>query len=51
MYIGPETIMPLASALAAISGVILMFWRRVVGFARMTYQAVTRTFSRLFASR
>ena len=49
MYLGPETIMPLASALAAISGVILMFWRKVVGFARMTAHAVQRTFTRLFA--
>ena len=46
MYIGPETIMPLASALAAISGVILLFWRKMVGFFRMTVQAVTRTFGR-----
>lgn len=51
MYIGPEVMMPLASALAAIAGVLLMFWRRVVSFARTTAQAVGRTFSRLFASR
>ena len=51
MYIGPETIMPLASVLAAVTGVLLMFWRRVVGVARMTMQAVTRTLSRLFAAR
>lgn len=25
-YIGPETILPLASAVAAIGGVFLMFW-------------------------
>jgi hypothetical protein len=43
--------MPLASALAAVTGVLLMFWRRVVGFVRMATQAVTRTFSRMFASR
>lgn len=49
MYIGPETMMPLASVLAAISGVILMFWRRVSGFARSTFEAITRTVSRLFA--
>jgi hypothetical protein len=49
MYIGPETIMPLASALAAVTGVLLMFWRRVAGIARMTYQAITRTVTRLFA--
>lgn len=26
--------MPVASALAAIGGVLMMFWRRVVGFVR-----------------
>jgi hypothetical protein len=51
MYIGPETMMPLASALAAITGVVLMFWRRFVGFVRMTSQAASRTISRIFASR
>jgi hypothetical protein len=51
MYIGPETIMPLASALAAIGGVLMMFWRRIAGFTRMAYQRVSRTFSRIFASR
>jgi hypothetical protein len=47
MYIGPETIMPLASAIAAISGVVMLFGRRMVGFFRTTAQAVTRTVSRL----
>jgi hypothetical protein len=47
MYIGPETMMPLASALAAISGVVLLFWRRVKGFFRMLSQAVGRTFARI----
>ena len=51
MYIGPETMMPLASALAAIAGVVLMFWRRFVGFIRMTSQAASRTISRIFVSR
>ncbi|HEX6134254.1 MAG TPA: hypothetical protein VFZ24_09825 [Longimicrobiales bacterium] len=48
MYIGPEVIMPLASALAAVTGVLLMFWRRVVGTVRVTVQAFSRTFSRIF---
>jgi hypothetical protein len=47
MYIGPETMMPLASAVAAISGVVLLFWRRVKGFFRMMSQAVGRTFARI----
>jgi hypothetical protein len=46
MYIGPETIMPLASVLAAIGGVIMMFWRRVSSFTRNVFQRVTRIFAR-----
>jgi len=46
MYIGPETIMPLASALAAVGGVIMMFWRKIAGFTRSVVQRVTRVFSR-----
>ncbi len=29
-YLGPETLMPIASALAAIAGFFLMFWRVIV---------------------
>ena len=29
-YIGPETMLPLASILAAGAGVLLMFWRYIV---------------------
>jgi hypothetical protein len=45
MYIGPDTLMPLASALAAIGGVILMFWRRTTLIVRAMIQRVTRVFS------
>lgn len=38
MYIGPETTMPLASVLAAIAGVLLMFWRKVTGIFRQSRQ-------------
>lgn len=31
MYIGPDALMPLASAFAAVAGFLLMFWRRIVG--------------------
>jgi hypothetical protein len=34
MYVGPDQLMPLTSALAAIGGGIMIFWRQVVGFAR-----------------
>lgn len=41
MYVGPEALMPLASALAAIAGFLLMFsGRRVVGAARSILQFV-----------
>jgi hypothetical protein len=32
LYIGPDVFLPLTSALAAIAGVLLMFWHRVMGF-------------------
>ena len=34
LYFGPETYIPLASALAAGIGGLLAFWRRIVGFFR-----------------
>jgi len=34
LYFGPETLMPLASALAAAVGAILMFWRRGLALIR-----------------
>lgn len=37
LYFGPETYMPLASAAAAVAGLLLTFWRRVVGFARRLF--------------
>jgi hypothetical protein len=33
-YIGPETMMPVASVIAAVAGVFMMFGRNVVGFVR-----------------
>jgi hypothetical protein len=51
MYIGPDTLMPVASALAAIAGVVLMFWRRTVGIVRMGAQAVGRSMSKLVGKR
>lgn len=32
LYIGPDVFLPVASALAAIGGVLLMFWQKVIGF-------------------
>ena len=47
MYIGPDTLMPVASALAAIAGVVLMFWRRMVGMVRMGVQILAARVARL----
>lgn len=44
MYLGPETLMPIASALAAVGGVLLLFWRRFVGVIRLVVQKVTSVF-------
>ena len=37
-YLGPETLMPLASILAAIVGFFLMFWRLIVKFFKTMYR-------------
>ena len=42
LYIGPETMLPLASALAAIGGVLLIFWQRFVALLRKLWRLVVR---------
>jgi hypothetical protein len=42
LYIGPETMLPLASALAAIGGVLLIFWQRFVGLVRKLWRLIVR---------
>jgi hypothetical protein len=37
-YLGPETLMPLASVLAAVAGFFLMFWRLIVKFFKTIYR-------------
>jgi hypothetical protein len=46
MYIDPGTLMPVASALAAVVGGLLMFWRRAVALFKTGIRAVTSRFSR-----
>lgn len=41
LYMGPDSMMPLASALAAIIGTLLMFWHRLVGWTRRVYRGLT----------
>jgi hypothetical protein len=33
-YIGPETVVPVASGIAAVTGVLMMWGRGLLGFAR-----------------
>ena len=42
LYIGPETMLPLVSALAAIGGVLLIFWQRFVGLVRKLWRVLVR---------
>ena len=42
LYIGPDVILPLTSALAAIAGVLLMFWNRFLRFLKWTWRLLFR---------
>jgi hypothetical protein len=42
LYFGPETYMPLASVIAAVAGVLLAFWRRLVGVVRRIVRSGSR---------
>lgn len=46
LYLGPETWMPLASALAAMMGTLLIFWRYIVSRVQKFFRAVGRKLSR-----
>jgi hypothetical protein len=38
LYLGPDTIMPLASILAAVAGFLLLFWRYIVNFIKKIFR-------------
>ena len=40
LYLGPETIMPLASILAAVVGFILIFWRLLLRPIKKIYRLI-----------
>jgi hypothetical protein len=40
LYLGPETIMPLGSFLAAAVGILLVFWRQATLFLRSAFHRV-----------
>ena len=46
MYIGPDTLMPLASVFAAVAGFVLMFWRRLVGALKFLFAKLSGRASR-----
>jgi hypothetical protein len=39
-YLGPDTLLPLASVLAAIAGFFLIFWRLIVRFFKTIYRKI-----------
>jgi hypothetical protein len=47
LYMGPETTLPLASALAAIVGVLLMVWHRAVVLARRAWRFFAERFTQV----
>lgn len=38
LYMGPETVLPLASALAAVVGFLLIIWHRAAALVRKVWQ-------------
>jgi len=42
LYIGPETMLPLVSALAAIGGILLIFWHRFIGTLRKLWRLIAK---------
>jgi len=46
MYIGPDVLMPIASALAAIAGALLLFGRRSIDVALKLVKGMARVLRR-----
>ncbi len=46
MYLGPDTAMPLASAIAAVVGVAVMFWHRTKALLKGIGRSVGNLFGR-----
>jgi hypothetical protein len=51
MYLGPDTAMPLASAVAAAVGVAVLFWHRTVAVAKGITRFVGDRIARLAGRR
>jgi hypothetical protein len=46
LYIGPDAAMPIASALAVVAGVAVMFWHKTVAVVKGTGRAIGRLFGK-----
>lgn len=46
VYIGPDSLMPVATAIATAVGFVLMFWRRLTGAVRMLVGRIVGAFGR-----
>ena len=42
LYVGPDVLLPITSALAAIAGIALMFWQKLIGAVRAVWRMVIR---------
>ena len=42
LYVGPDQILPLTSFLGAIIGILLLFWRYIIGLAGRVWQFLFR---------
>jgi len=51
MYLGPDTAIPFASAIAAVVGIAVLFWQRTVAAAKGVARFVGRGLSRLTGRR
>lgn len=40
LYVGPDQILPFTSALGAILGVVMIFWRRLAGLVRHAWRGL-----------
>lgn len=41
-YLGPQTVLPLASVIAAVIGFVAIFWRNLVGIGRKFVKTIFR---------
>jgi hypothetical protein len=42
LYLGPQTILPVASIIAAVVGFVLLFWRLILRFIKKVFKFIRR---------